>query len=93
MYAKTTNIDKVVELLYFLCKYCIVISGALVGPSLDVLLFLLAILLSEPHEKPRRNNDRVKKKHSLFLTARHPFNIIFVAFSLYSPSLPKRRTC
>ena len=84
MYAKTTNIDKVVELLYFLCKYCIVISGALVGSSLDVLLFLLAILLSEPHEKPRRNNDRVKKNiHFFWLHA-----ILSISFLLLSPSTP-----
>ena len=60
-----------------MCKYYIVISGALIGSSLDVLFLLLAIVLSEPHEKPRRNNDRVTEKiHWIFLIARHPFSII-----------------
>ena len=65
-----------------MCKYYIVISGALVGSSLDVLFLLLAIVLSEEHyEKPRNNNDRVTEKiHSHFVTAHHPFSIFFCCF-------------
>ena len=60
------------------CRCYLVVLGAQVGSFLDVLFLLLATVLSEPHEKPRRNNDRVMEKmDSLFLTARHPFHIIF----------------
>ena len=70
-----------------MCKYYIVIWGAQVRYFLDVLFLLLAIVLSQPHEEPRRNNDRVAERiHSLFMTARHSFNIIFCCFlSLLSP--------
>ena len=51
------------EILIFLCKYCIVISETLVGFFLDEHFLLLAVILSELHEKPRRK-DRVTKKHT-----------------------------
>ena len=41
----------------FLGKYYIVISDALVEFILDVLFLLLAVVLSELNEKPRRNKD------------------------------------
>ena len=43
-------------ILTFLCKYCIVISDELVGSFLDVHFLLLAVILSELHEKPRRKD-------------------------------------
>ena len=51
------------EILIFLCKYCIVISETLVGSFLDVHFLLLAVILSELHEKPRRK-DWVTEKHT-----------------------------
>ena len=51
------------ELLIFLCKYCIVISETLVDSFLDVHFLLLAVILSELYEKPRRK-DWVTKKHT-----------------------------
>ena len=38
-------------------QYYIVISGTLVGSFLDVLLLLLSVTLTGPHEKPRKNED------------------------------------
>ena len=38
-------------------QYDIVISGTLVGSFLDVLFLLLNVILTGPHEKPRRNKD------------------------------------
>ena len=46
----------------FLCKYYIVISDTLVRSFLDGLFLLLAVILSELHEKPRRNKDWVTEK-------------------------------
>ena len=43
-------------ILIFLCKYYIVISDTLVGSFLDMLFLLLAVILSELHEKPRRKD-------------------------------------
>ena len=43
-------------ILIFLYKYCIVISDTLVGSFLDVHFLLLAVILSELHEKPRRKD-------------------------------------
>ena len=40
-------------LLILLCKCYIVISNTLGGSFLDMLFFLLAVILSELHEKPR----------------------------------------
>ena len=45
----------------FLCKFDVVISDTLVGSFLDVLFLLLALILSELHEKPRRK-DLVTEK-------------------------------
>ena len=44
------------EILIFLGKYCIVISETLLGSFLDVHFLLLAVVLSELHEKPRRKD-------------------------------------
>ena len=41
-------------IIIFLCKYCIVISGKLIGSFLDVFSLLLAVILSELQEKPKR---------------------------------------
>ena len=41
------------RIILFLCKYDIVILDKLVGSFLDVLFFLLTVILSELHEKPR----------------------------------------
>ena len=51
-------------IIIFLCKYYIVISDVLVGFFLDVLflVLLLAVILSELHEKPKRNKDWVTEK-------------------------------
>ena len=46
-------------IIIFLCKHYIVTSDTLVGSFLDVLFLLLAVILSGPPEKPRRNKDRV----------------------------------
>ena len=46
----------------FLCNYYIVISDTVVDSFLDVLFFLLAVILSELHEKSRRNKDWVTEK-------------------------------
>ena len=45
------------RIIIFLCKYYIVISDTLVDCLLDVLFLLLAVILSELHEEPRRNKD------------------------------------
>ena len=50
------------EIIKCLCKYFIVISDTLTGSFLDVLFLLLAVILSELHEKPRRNKDWVTEK-------------------------------
>ena len=42
-------------IIIFLCKCYIVTSDALLGSFLDVLFLLLTVILSEFHEKPRRN--------------------------------------
>ena len=83
------NYNYLVQLLY------IVISGTLVGFFLDVLISLLAIILSELCEKPRRNKDWVKKKvhwrfcvkHITFLNARSPFYVNFCCFLRLLPFL------
>ena len=38
-------------------KFYIVISDTLVGSFLDVFFLLLAVIVSELHEKPRSNKD------------------------------------
>ena len=50
------------EIIIFLCKYYIVISNTVVGFFLDVLFLLLAVILSELYEKPRKNKDWVTEK-------------------------------
>ena len=58
----------------FLCKCYIVISDTLVGFFLDVLFLLLAVILSELYEKPRRNKDCVTEKSTKKnLCERHHF--------------------
>ena len=49
-------------IVIFLCKYFIVILDTARGSLLDVLFLLLAIILSELYEKPRRNKDSVTDK-------------------------------
>ena len=43
-------------ILIFLCKYSIVNSDTLVGSFLDVHFLLLAVILSELHEKPKKKD-------------------------------------
>ena len=97
------------EIMIFFCKYDVVISDIydvvildiLVGSFLDVLYCLLAVILSELHEKPRRRNWVTEKvhrwicaRHITFLTARPPlFYIIFCCFLLLLPPLPIWCTC
>ena len=45
-----------VESMIFLCKYFLVISDTQVDSFLDVLFLLLAVILPELHEKPRRKD-------------------------------------
>ena len=85
-------------IIMFMCKCYIVISVTLVGPSLDVLFLLFALILSGLYEKPRRNKE--KKAHrkmwartSLFWLHVLLSMSLFVAFFVYSLSLPKWRTC
>ena len=49
-------------IIIFWCKYYIVILDTLVSSFSNMLFFLLAVLLSELHEKPRRNKDWVTQK-------------------------------
>ena len=49
-------------IIIFLCKYYIIISDTLVGFFLDVLFLLLAVILSELYEKPRRKKDWVAEE-------------------------------
>ena len=79
-------------ILIFLCKYSIVISDTLVGSFLDVHFLLLAVILSEPHQKPRRKDWVTEKVHRricvtdiTFLTAYSPF-YVFLLLSLSTPS-------
>ena len=51
------------EILIFLCKYYLVISETLVGSFLYVHFLLLAVILSELHETPRRK-DWVTETHT-----------------------------
>ena len=54
---KQPTLRKYTGILIFLCKYYIDISETLVGSFLELLFLLLAAVLSELHEKPRRNKD------------------------------------
>ena len=83
-----------------LCKYFIVISDILVGPFLDVVFLLFAVILSGLLEKPRRNKHWVTEKSTwkiyvrdiTFLTARPPFYVTFYCFlCLLSP--PFQESC
>ena len=83
-----------------MCKYYIVISDALVGSFLDVLFLLLAVILSELHEKPKRKDWVTEKstyKYSCegyhFFDCTLSILYLFAAFFVYSLSLPKRHTC
>ena len=49
-------------IIKFLCIYYIVILDTLGGSFLDVVFLLLAVILSELHEKPRRNKDWVTEQ-------------------------------
>ena len=71
-------------------QYNIVISDTLVGSFLDVLFLLLAVILSELHEKQRRKDWVTQKvtcvKGITFLNARLPFYVIFFCFLLLLPA-------
>ena len=90
-------------ILIFLCKYYIVISDTLVYSFLDALFLLLAVILSELHEKPRRKDWVTEKKYieefvwgiSLFLLhALFSMSFcLFVAFFVYFLPLSKWCAC
>ena len=87
-------------ILIFLCKYHIVISDTLIGTFLDVLFLLLAVILLELHEKPKRKVELQKKVHRsicvrdiTFLSALLSILCLFAAFFVYSLSLSKWHTC
>ena len=50
------NIFMYSEIMIFFWKYDLVISGTLAGFFFNMLCFLLAVILSELHEKPRRKD-------------------------------------
>ena len=86
-------------IIIFLCKHYIVTSDTLVGFFLDVLLLLLAVILSGLHEKSRRNKDWVTEKHRricerdiTFLTAHSSFCATFCCILHLLLPLPKWRT-
>ena len=77
----------------FLGKYFIVISDTLVGSFLDVLVLLLAVILSELHVKPKKKDwvsEKIYRKVCVrdinFLTARTPFYVILCWFLCLLPS-------
>ena len=82
-------------IIIFLFKCYIVISYTLVSFFLDVLFLLLAVMLSELYEKPRKKKDWVAEKstkknlceghHFLWLHIL-PTMSFFVAFFVYSPA-------
>ena len=87
-------------ILIFLCKYYIVISDTLVGSFLDVLFLLLAVILPELHEKPRRKNWITEKspwknllKEYYFFDCTPSILCLFVAFFVYSFPLSNWLTC
>ena len=49
-------------IIIFLSKYFIVTSNTIVSSFMDVLFLLLAVILSELDEKPRRNKDWVTEE-------------------------------
>ena len=87
-------------IIMFLCKIYIVISDTLVGFFLDVLFLLLAVILSELYEKPKRNKDWVTEKSTKknlceghrFFDCTPSFLCRFLMLSSSTP-LPKWRTC
>ena len=80
-------------IIIFSCKYYIVIWDTLVGFFLEILFLLLAVILTELYEKPRRNKFWVTKKVQrricvrsiTFLTAHSSF---LCHFLLNSSSFP-----
>ena len=86
---------------YFIVSYFMVILDPLRSFFFDGLFLLLAIILSELYDKPRRNKDSVTEKKcieefvwgtSMFWL--HAFlSLQFVTFFVYSLPLPKWRTC
>ena len=83
----------------FLCKYYVAISDKLRDSFLEVLFLLLAVILSELHEKPWSKTDLVTEKRtytnvwgtSLF-ELHALLSMSFMAFLVYSLPLPKWRT-
>ena len=78
-------------IIIFLSKYFIVTSNTIVSSFMDVLFLLLAVILSELDEKPRRI-ELQKKVHrkicvwdTTFVTPRPPFYIIFCCFLCLIP--------
>ena len=61
IFIHTAHIDKWWNYNIFM-QYYIVISGTLVGSFLDVSLLLIAVILTGPHEKPRKNKDWVTER-------------------------------
>ena len=89
-----------IGIIIFLCKYYIVISDTLTDSFLDVFFLLLAVILSELQEKPRRKVCVTKKITQKNLCEGHHFfnctpSVLYVIFCcllhLFSP-LPKSST-
>ena len=84
------------RIFILLCKYYIVISDTLAGFFLDGRFLLVAVILSDLHEKPRRKkawvtekvNRQICVRNITFLTARTLFYAFFCYFLplLLSPS-------
>ena len=69
-------------------KYYIVISDTLVGSFLDVFFLLLAVILSELREKPRKKDwvtEKVHRRIEGYQFFRYPFNV-FLLLSSSTPS-------
>ena len=87
---------QIIGIIIFWCKHYIVILDTLVGSFSDVLFLLLAVILSGLDEKPKRKKKYIKefvRKASLFWLRTLLSISLFVAFFIYSLTLPKWCTC
>ena len=86
------------RIIIFLYKYDIVILDKLVGSFLDVLFFLLTVILSELHEKPRlscgkKNIEEIMWGALLFWLHSFLSMSFSVAFFVFSIPLPTWCVC
>ena len=87
---------QIIGIIIFWCKHYLVILDTLVGSFSDVLFLLLAVILSGLDEKPKRKKKYIKefvRKASLFWLRTLLSISLFVAFFIYSLTLPKWCTC